>query len=314
MNFNDKKTPRIVYLGTPEISAPVLEALIVNGFNVVALVTNEDKEVGRKRILEPTPTKIVALAHNIPVYQPHRIRLDYGFLAPLKPDVIVCMAYGQIVPQAVLDMPKYGCINLHGSLLPSYRGAAPIQRAIMAGETQTGVTLMQMVDKMDAGLMYDKAEVSIAPQDNYTDLAKKISSAAVDLILKDLMPYLNGELPGVPQDESLVTIAHIIKPENEKLSLELTSHDLINMIRGLSLTPGGYFLFLNQKLKVYRAHQVSALVNAPIGALVSVSKELIFQAKDGQIAIDLLQMEGKKTMEAKAFLNGAHLNVGELLY
>ena len=212
MNFENKSEPRIVYMGTPELSAKVLEAMIEDGWNIVALVTNEDKEVGRKRVLTPTPTKQVALAHNIPVYQPHRIRLDHAFLDEIKPDVIVTFAYGQIVPDEVLNCPKYGCINLHGSLLPKLRGAAPIQRSIMEGHKKTGVTLMQMVAAMDAGLMYDKEEVEIAPDETYTSLQNKISDAGKRLILRDLLPYLNGELPGVPQNEDEVTFAAKIKP------------------------------------------------------------------------------------------------------
>ena len=156
----DSKQARIVYMGTPEISAAVLESLLKNGYHVVALISNEDKEVGRKHQLENTPTKKVALSYNVPVYQPHRIRLDHEWLKDLNPDLIITFAYGQIVPQEVLDAPKKGCINLHGSLLPKLRGAAPIQRAIMNGEKTTGVTLMQMVAAMDAGLMYDKEEVT----------------------------------------------------------------------------------------------------------------------------------------------------------
>jgi methionyl-tRNA formyltransferase len=313
MIFEKKSEPRIVYMGTPEISAPILEALVTNGFNVAALITNEDKAVGRKAILEPTPTKKVALKYGIPVYQPHRIRLDYQWLSDLKPDVIVCMAYGQLVPTEVLNMPKYGCINLHGSLLPKLRGAAPIQRAIMEGDRLSGVTLMQMVDKMDAGLMYDKVEVTIDPQDNYTKLAQKISDAGKALILKDLMPYLNGELPGVPQDESAVTIAHIIKPENEKIPLDLSAQDLVNYVRGLSETPGAYLMLGNLKLKIYGAHVVNSEVKSPLGQIVLADKTLVFQAKDGQVQIDDLQLEGKKKMDARSFLNGAHGLLGETL-
>jgi methionyl-tRNA formyltransferase len=300
-------------MGTPEISAPILEALIQDGYNVVALITNEDKAVGRKKILEPTPTKVVALKYGIPVYQPHRIRLDYQWLSSLNPDVIVCMAYGQLVPNEVLNMPKYGCINLHGSLLPKLRGAAPIQRAIMEGDKLTGITLMQMVDKMDAGLMYDKAEVAIDPEDNYTRLAHKISDAGKALILKDLMPYLNGELPGVPQDEAAVTIAHIIKPENEKIPLDLPGQDFVNYVRGLSETPGGYLMLGNLKLKIYEAHVLNTEKTAPLGQIVLADKSLVFQGSDGQISIDVLQLEGKKKMDARSFLNGAHGLLGATL-
>ena len=166
MKFKTNKDVRIVYMGTPEISAKVLERVLQEGFSVVGVISNEDKEVGRKRIKEPTPVKKVALEHGVPVYQPHRIRLEHDFLKKIDFDVLLTMAYGRIVPEEVLQAPCVGAVNLHGSLLPEYRGAAPIQRAIMDGKSKTGVTLMEMVKEMDAGRMYDKLEVDIAPEDN----------------------------------------------------------------------------------------------------------------------------------------------------
>lgn len=313
MKFSSLQEPRIVYLGTPEISASILEKMVENGCNIVALVTNEDKEVGRKKILEPTPTKKVALAHNIPVFQPHRIRLDNSFLPGLNADVIVCMAYGQIVPLEVLNAPKYGCINLHGSLLPLLRGAAPIQRAIMNGDKLTGVTLMQMVDKMDAGLMYDKKEVVIEENDNFSSLAKKTSDAGAELIIKDLLPYLNGELPGLPQDESLVTIAKKISPEDEKIPLSINCREFVNYVRGLSLTPGGYLLLNDEKLKIYAAHQVSSSLEAELGTIIKDKKEFLIQLNDGVISLDEVQLQGHKVMDAASFLNGSHGLLGQKL-
>ena len=173
------KDVKILYMGTPEMSAKVLETLILDGFNIVGVVAQEDQPVGRKAIITEVPTKVVAKAHNIPVYQPHKIRLDYEFVKEINPDLILTMAYGQIVPQGLLDIPKMGALNLHGSILPKYRGAAPIQRAIMNGETETGVTLMEMVDKMDAGQMFGVEKCEITPEDNYTSLCEKIVDCCV---------------------------------------------------------------------------------------------------------------------------------------
>lgn len=309
----EKKNARIAYMGTPEISATVLRGIIDAGFQVVGLICNEDKPVGRKGVLEPVPTKKVAIEHGIPVFQPHRIRDDYEFLKELKPDVIVTMAYGQIVPQGVLDIPVRGCINLHGSLLPELRGAAPIQRAIMQGKTKTGVTLMEMVSKMDAGKMFDKKEVEILPSDDYGTLREKIAIAARDLIVEDLIPYLNGEFPGVEQDESQVTFADKIKPEDEHLSLEMPARELINFIRGLSPVPGGFFLLQGKKLKAFSAHLESQETAGIVGEIVKDAKGLSFQAKDGVIAIDCLQLEGKKPMDAKSFVNGVRGLKGTIL-
>lgn len=298
-----KEDAHIVYMGTPEISATVLKGLLEEGYNVVAVITNPDKPVGRKAILTPSPVKELALSHSIPVFQPAKIRLEHDFLFDLKPDVIVTMAYGQIVPQAVLDCPKKGCINLHGSLLPALRGAAPIQRAIDLGLDVTGVTLMEMVAKMDAGRMYDKLEVAISPEDNYSFLAEKIGIAARDLILKDLLPYLNDELPGVPQNEEEVTFADKIKPEDEKLDLTWEAKRLLRRINALSLTPGGYVFLDDLKLKIFKAHIVDG-PNAAPGTITKAHKGFEIATGEGTLALDEVQLQGKKTMDGKSFVNG----------
>ncbi len=313
MRFNGNGEVRVVYMGTPEISARVLSSILEAGFNVIAVVSNEDKEVGRKRELEATPVKKVALDAGIPVFQPHRIRLDHSFLDDLDFDVLVTMAYGQIVPKEVLDAPKIGAINLHGSLLPSLRGAAPIQRAIMNGEKVTGVTLMKMVEAMDAGEMYDKAEVAIDEGDNYTSLAEKISECASSLIVKDLLPYANGELKGVEQDESQVTFAKKILPEDERLPLSLPVSSLLSYIRGLSKTPGGYFLLDGKKLKVYEASLSSLPLSGRLGEIVKCSKGVFVQANGGILSLEEVQLEGKKRMDGRSFANGASGLLGKVL-
>lgn len=291
-------------MGTPAISAIVLTGLLENHFNVIGLVCNEDKPVGRKGKIEPPPTKLVAEKFGVPIFQPHRIRLENDFIRELKPDVIVTMAYGQIVPDAVLTAPKYGCLNLHGSLLPAWRGAAPIQRSIMAGEKETGVTLMEMVAAMDAGRMYDNAVISIQENDNYSSLSEKIGIAARDLILKDLLPYLNGELKGEEQDEKLVTFAAKIKPEEEHLDLKMKSLDFIHTLRGLSENPGGYLFLDGKKMKILKASVFSSDIDHPLGATVPHKKKLLLQLSDGVITLDEVQLEGKKKMDGTSFLNG----------
>ena len=304
--FEKVQEPRIVYMGTPEISANVLKGLIEAGFTIVGLVCNEDKITGRKGKIEPPATKVVALERGIPVFQPHRIKTDYEWLKDLKPDVIVTMAYGQIVPKGVLEIPPFGCINLHGSLLPKLRGAAPMQRAIINGEAYTGVTLMEMVEKMDAGRMYDSASVKINDDDNYSTLSIKIGEAAKNLIVKDLLSYLNGELPGKEQNEEEVTFAAKILPPEEHLDLSLDANSLLRYIRGLSKTPGGYLSLEGKKVKIYSAVLDSYNESSNIGEIVDDHKKLVFQAKGGTISILSLQMEGKKEMDAKSFLNGNH--------
>ena len=302
------KDVRILYMGTPEMSAKVLEALISGGFNIVGVIAQEDQPVGRKAIITEVPTKVVAKKYNIPVYQPHKIRLDYEFVKEINPDLILTMAYGQIVPQGLLDIPKMGALNLHGSLLPKYRGAAPIQRAIMNGEKETGVTLMEMVDKMDAGQMFGVSKCGILPEDNYTSLCEKIVNCCIDVSNKLLPKYFNGELKGEAQDESKVTFADKIKPETEKLSLDYGTEQFINYVRGMSETPGAYVLLDTLKLKILKAKLSSKSIDGEVGSLL-IEKGVFLKLKDNVIELEELQLAGKKKMDGKSFANGSrHLN------
>lgn len=301
----DIKSQRIIFMGTPEISATVLEGLVLHGYNVVALIAQPDRPVGRKKELLPVPTKVVAEKYNIPVYQPLKIRKEYEFVKELNPDVIVTLAYGQIVPQGLLDIPRRGCINLHGSLLPKYRGAAPIQYALMNNEKKTGMTLMKMVKEMDAGEMYATEEIEIAEDDVATTLFKKMGECALRLILRTLPDYLEGKLPGIPQDESKVTFAPSIKPEEEKIDFSKSKEEIYGLIRGLSETPGAYLYLDNSKLKIYRAKIISDEIGFKVGEIIKADKNgLYLQLSNGVLSILDLQLEGKKRMDYKSFVNG----------
>jgi methionyl-tRNA formyltransferase len=300
----DKRDYRLVFMGTPDIAAYVMQKMIDDGYHFVGLIAQSDSPVGRKGLLCKVPTKLVAEKYNIPVFQPEKIRLDYEFVKELKPDLIVTFSYGQIIPQGLLDIPRFGCLNLHGSLLPKYRGAAPIQRAIMNGEKETGITLMEMVDKMDAGKMYAKAYVTIDDADNYTTLAQKLAQAAANLIIEKLPLYLQDQLPGQVQDETLVTFANKIKPEDEKMNINLPVRAMVNYVRALSETPGAFLLLNGQKLKIYQATPFSEVIGDKIGRIVSLSKGIIIQLVDGQISLLDVQLEGHKRLKYKDFING----------
>ena len=310
----EKSNLRLVFMGTPEISAYVFEEMIIDGYRFVGLVAQPDHPVGRKGIIEKVPTKVIAEKYNIPVFQPVKIRDDYSFVDEAKPDLVITLAYGQIVPQGFLDKIPMGCLNLHGSLLPKYRGASQIQTALINGETVTGVTLMEMVKAMDAGRMYAKKEVLIDENDNSTSLFNKIKIAAKELVLEALPKYINGELKGEIQNESLVTICSTIKPEQEKLDLSLNANQIVGWIRGLSDEPGAYLYLNNLKLKIYKAKVVNDIVDHEVGEIVKADKNgLYFQAKDGQIAILELQKEGKKRMDYRSFINGNQGLLGQKL-
>ena len=301
----EKKNLRVIFMGTPSISAYVFEAMINDGYNFVGLIAQPDRPVGRRGELEKVPTKVVAEKYNIPVFQPLKIRKEYEFVKDLNPDVIITLAYGQIVPQGLLDIPRYGCLNLHGSLLPKYRGAAPIQYALINGEKVTGMTLMEMVAAMDAGRMFAKQEVIIDEEDNATSLFNKMAVAAKELILKKLPEYIDGKLPGEEQDESLVTFCPTIKPEQERLDLSLNVQQISGWIKGLSDHPGAYFLLEGKKLKVYKAKVINDKVAAEVGTIVQADKNgLVVQLLGGQLALLEVQKEGKNRMDYKSFLNG----------
>lgn len=296
---------RIIFMGTPEISATVLEGIISSGYNVVAVIAQPDRPVGRKKILMPVPTKEVALRHDIPVYQPIKIRKEYEFVKELNPDVIITLAYGQIVPQGLLDIPPLGCLNLHGSLLPKYRGAAPIQYALMNNDKVTGMTLMKMVKEMDAGEMYATEEVIIEESDNSTSLFKKMGEAALRLILRELPNILEGRLVGTSQDESMVSFAPSIKPEEEKLDLSKSKEELHGYIRALSDVPGAYLHLEGLKFKIYRSSIVSNELIGKVGEIVKADKKgLHLQTKNGVLALLDVQLEGKKRMDYMSFING----------
>ena len=301
----EKKDLNLLFMGTPEISAYVFEQMILDGYHFVGLVAQPDHPVGRKGIIEKVPTKVIAEKYNIPVFQPIKIRKDFSFMDNLKVDLVITLAYGQIVPQGFLDIPRFGCLNLHGSLLPKLRGASPVQTALINNEKVTGVTLMEMVAAMDAGRMYGKKEVVIDEEDNATSLFKKISEAAKDLVLELLPKYVDGELEGIPQNEEEVTFCSLIKPEQEKLDLSKDILEVYGYIRGLSDEPGAYLYLDNQKLKIFKAKIANDLVTDEVGTIVQADKRgLLLQTKNGQLAILELQKEGKKRMDYKAFING----------
>ena len=308
------KNKRIVFMGTPEIASIVLEGLIESGFNIVAVVAQEDKPFGRKKVLKEVPTKVIANKYNIPVYQPHKIRLDYEFLKEIKPDLILTCAYGQIVPQGLLDIPSLGSLNLHGSLLPKYRGASPIQQALIHGDKVSGVTLMEMIDKMDAGRLYYKKEVLVDEDDNYTSLYNKIATCALQVAKEGLPLYFEGKLIGEEQNEEDVTICCKITIEDEHLSLDYTKEEFVNWVRGLSYEPGGYLYLDDQVFKILKAHVYSLEVKDEIGKIIKADKNgLILQLKNGTVMLDEVQKQGKNRMDYKSFVNGNQNILGKIL-
>lgn len=302
-----KNEKRIVFLGTPDFAACVLEGLLEANYNVVAVVSQPDKPVGRKKILMPTPVKQVALKYNLPVYQPISLRKDYEFLKELDIDMLITTAYGQILPKEVLELAKINNINVHASLLPKLRGGAPIHRSIINGDKITGVTIMEMVDKMDAGRMYAKETFNIDDEINTTMLFEKLKYIGRDLLLKVLPDLLENNLEGEIQDESEVTYAFNIKREEEKIDFNKDVLSIHNLIRGLAEVPGAYCLLNDKELKIYKAKVYSNNTNdnSDVGTLkIEGKNRLLVRCKDGYLELLEIKMEGKQKMDVKSFLNG----------
>ena len=301
--------PRIVFMGTPEFSATILQGLIDSGYNVIGLVSQPDRPVGRKRVIMPTPTKEIALKYNIPVFQPEKIRKDYDFMKELNPDLIVTCAYGQIVPQGLLDIPSLGCINVHASLLPKYRGGAPIHRSIINGDKETGVTIMEMIDKMDAGRMFAKASLPILDEDNLETMFAKLQILGRDLLLDCLPAYIKGELKGEVQDENEVTYAWNIKHEEEEIDWNKSSREIFNHIRGLYPSPATFTYLDGEVVKVFVSEIVDETSELEPGLIVNCKKGITVSCGKGLLKIKELQVSGKKRMDAQSYLNGAKLDL-----
>ena len=304
---------RIVFMGTPKFSVPILEALIKN-YEVVLVVSQPDKEVGRKRILTPSPIKEVALANNIEVFQPTKIKEDYQRILDAKPDIIITAAYGQIIPQVLLDAPIYKCVNVHASLLPKYRGGAPIHWAIINGDEYAGVTIMYMAAKMDAGDIISQDKILIG-ESNTTELTDRLSILGRDLLLKTLPNIISNNITPIKQDDSLVTFAYNISKEDEKINFNNNCDVVYNQIRGLSEVPGGYCIYNDKKVKIYSSTYEIKDITGEIGEIVDTNKRLGIKVKNGVIYPLTIQLEGKNKMSIKDFYNGMpnYFKKGEII-
>lgn len=302
---------RIVFMGTASFSLAVLKMLIEEDYNIVGVVTQPDRYVGRKKVLTMPDVKVEALKYDIPVIQPVRIKEDYQAVADLKPDLIITAAYGQIVPQAVLDIPRLGCINVHASLLPLYRGGAPVHQAIIDGQEKTGVTIMYMVKKMDAGDMIAQKETPILEEDTVGILYDRLSDLGAKLLKETLPDILKGINQRIPQDENLVTYAPTLSREDERLDWNMSARQVYNKVRGTNPWPGSYTTYQGKTVKIW-AGQVHQCENAmkhhahqDNGTIVKIFKDAIgVKVNDGVYLITELQLEGKKRMSVKDYLNG----------
>lgn len=308
---------RIVFMGTPEFAVPSLEALLEAGHEIVLVVTQPDRPKGRKKMLTPPPVKEAALLHGLPVAQPEKLRNSETVLqiAALQPDLIVTAAYGQILPKSVLDAPRLGCINVHGSLLPKYRGGAPIQRAIINGETLTGVTIMYMAEGLDTGDMISRVEVAITDEDTSGKLFEKLTTAGAELLMRTLPSIENETVQAIPQKHEEATYAPNLSREDEQIDWSRSARGIYNQVRGLSPMAGAFTFWNGETFKVWGCQPQVGGSSAALqpGKVIETSDAgILVQTGEGQLLLTLIQPAGKKAMPAAEWLKGARIPSGSV--
>jgi len=302
-------------MGTPDFSVPVLQRLIDDNYHIVAVVTQPDRPKGRKKRVESSPVKELALTQGIPVLQPQKMNQPEVLDAILaySPDLIVTCAYGQILPEAILDAPKHGAINVHASLLPAYRGGAPIHKAIIDGKKETGVTIMYMVKAMDAGDILSQVTIPIEEIDNVGTMHDKLSRAGAQLLSETLPELLMSEIQPISQEETLVTYAPTIRREDEKIDWHKPGETIYNHIRGLNPFPGAYTVYNDQVMKIWEMEKVEGEQTTLPGTIIAIEKDGFIVQTGDAVAIKVIQCQpaGKKRMPAGDFARGGALDKGE---
>jgi methionyl-tRNA formyltransferase len=305
---------KIVFMGTPEFAVPSLKALIESGDEVVAVVTQPDKPRGRGLEVTPPPVKILAQKYGIPVLQPQKIKTEEFLkqLEELRPDIICVVAYGKILPKGILELPRYGCINVHASLLPKYRGAAPINWAIIRGEKVTGITTMKMDEGMDTGDILLQREVPIEDEDTAETLSHKLSLTGAEVLIETLNLLKEGKLKPIPQNHSQATYAPMLKKEDGEIDWGKTAEEIKNLVRGTLPWPGAYTFLDNKILKVYKVRVVEG--QGKPGEVIKSDKETL-RVATGENALDILelQIEGGKRLDTATFLRGRKIREGTIL-
>ncbi|MBQ5911049.1 MAG: methionyl-tRNA formyltransferase [Clostridia bacterium] len=306
----------IIFMGTPEFAVPTLKTLIGSPHKVVGVFTQPDKAVGRKQILTPPPVKVCAIGAGIPVFQPNSLKTPDAeeLIKSLKPDILVVVAYGKILPLNILNIPKFGCVNGHASILPRHRGASPIQWALVCGDKTTGVTTQLMGEGIDTGDILLKEETAIFEDENAGQLHDRLSLITASLMLKTLEGLEKGTIVPEKQDDSLANYAPIINKEMGFLKFDKTAEEICNLVRGFNPWPNAYFLLDGKRIKVFSA-KVAGKTSSTPSTVISSDGELVI-ACGGGTAISLLeiQAEGSKRMSAKDYLIGHSISCGKLLY
>lgn len=306
----------IIFLGTPEFAVPSLKALAAAGHKIQAVFTQPDRPKGRGNQLAASPVKEAAIEIGLRVLQPERIRHpeQVAAIAELKPELMVVVGYGQIIPQAIIDIPAHGILNVHASLLPKYRGAAPIQWAIANGEMETGVTIMRIDAGLDTGDMLIQNSLTIGPEETAPELSKRLAEAGAQLLLESIKRIENGTAVYTPQDNNIATYAAVLKKEDGRIDWSLPASVIHNRMRGFTPWPGAYTTFRGQTLRIYDAYPLIQQPGDDPGTLESEKRTLrVICGHDSALELKEIQLEGKKRMGVDAFLNGYNIEPGERL-
>lgn len=310
---------RIVFFGTPEFSATILETLVCSGFSVVAAVTQPDKPVGRKYTVEPCPVKKTALRHAIPTLQPERLKTEFSnSLRLFHPDILLTAAYGKIFPSSILEMPPLGCLNVHASLLPAYRGASPIQEALRHGDAVTGITLMRMEKGLDTGPVYARRELPLEPNDLYPEVSEKLARIAADLVIKTLPDIFAHKIIPVPQKEIGVSVCATIQKEDGLIAWDAPATAIFNTYRAFFLWPGIHTFWKRgdrpERLKLLRIQLSETKDDSrSVGEVYRSGSAVCVQTSKGSIQLITVQPEGKTPMSAEDFVRGCDPFVGSIL-
>lgn len=305
---------KILFMGTPDFAVPCLNILVSNGFDVCGAVTQPDKPKGRGHKLTPPPVKEYAISKNIPVYQPQTLK-DGEFekvLDELKPQLIAVVAYGKILPEYILDFPEYGCVNVHGSVLPKYRGAAPIQWAIINGDKTTGVTTQYMKMGVDTGDIIFTDETEILPDETYGELYTRLSQSGAELLLKTVNAIKDGTAPRTEQDESEATHAPMLTKETGHIDWTKSADEVLSLIRGTNPWPMSYAMYGNEMMKVFGVKKGSGF-DAPPGKIRIVNKKLEISCGKDSVVVDEIQFKGGKRMTVASYLNGHDIDENIIL-
>jgi methionyl-tRNA formyltransferase len=306
------KKLKIVFMGTPDFAVPSLKALKSAGYEIPLVITQPDRPAGRGKKITPPPVKVVAESLKVPVYQPEKVKGNEELIKTLKeisPDLIVVAAYGKILPDEILNLPSFGCINVHASLLPEYRGASPIQSVLLDGKEETGVTIMKISPELDAGDIISQRKVKIEESDNAQTLHDKLAKVGAELLIETIPDYVSGKITPVPQDHSKATYCKPITKEMGRIDWKLPAKKIFNMVRAFTPWPSAYAEFKGKRVKITEAEPVNLQGNP--GEVVKADRELVVATGEGALKIKRLRPEGRKEITGEEFIRGYRVKVGD---